>query len=29
VRKTLTRIARTHGRPKKKAKALPIEDLES
>lgn len=28
VRKTLTGIARTHGRPKKKAKALPIEDLE-
>lgn len=28
VRKTLTGISRTHGRPKKKAKALPIEDLE-
>lgn len=28
VRKTLTGIARTHGRPKKKVKALPIEDLE-
>jgi integrase len=28
VRKTLTGIARTHGRPKKRAKALPIEDLE-
>lgn len=28
VRKTLTGIARTHGRPNKKAKALPIEDLE-
>ncbi len=28
VRKTLAGIARTHGRPKKKAKALPIEDLE-
>ncbi len=28
ARKTLTGIARTHGRPKKKAKALPIEDLE-
>lgn len=28
VRKTLVGIARTHGRPKKKAKALPIEDLE-
>ena len=28
MRKTLTGIARTHGRPKKKAKALPIEDLE-
>lgn len=28
VRKTLTGIARTHGRPKTKAKALPIEDLE-
>jgi integrase len=28
VRKTLTGIARTHGRPKKQAKALPIEDLE-
>ena len=28
VRKTLTGIARTYGRPKKKAKALPIEDLE-
>lgn len=28
VRKTMTGIARTHGRPKKKAKALPIEDLE-
>ena len=28
VRKTLTGIARTHGRPRKKAKALPIEDLE-
>ena len=26
--KTLAGIARTHGRPKKKAKALPIEDLE-
>ncbi|KQV45217.1 integrase [Massilia sp. Root335] len=29
VRKTLAGIARTHGRPKRKAKALPIEDLES
>jgi len=28
VRKTLTAIARTRGRPKKKAKALPVEDLE-
>lgn len=28
VRKTLTGIARVNGRPKKKAKALPIEDLE-
>jgi integrase len=28
VRKTLAGIARTHGRPKKKAKALPVEDLE-
>lgn len=28
VRKTLKGIARTHGRPKKKAKALPMEDLE-
>ena len=28
VRKTLAGIARTNGRPKKKAKALPIEDLE-
>jgi len=28
VRKTLAGIARTHGRPKRKAKALPIEDLE-
>jgi integrase len=28
VRKTLKGITRTHGRPKKKAKALPIEDLE-
>jgi integrase len=28
VRKTETGIALTHGRPKKKAKALPIEDLE-
>lgn len=28
VRKTLKGIERTHGRPKKKAKALPIEDLE-
>ncbi len=28
VRKILAGIARTHGRPKKKAKALPIEDLE-
>lgn len=28
VRKTLTGIARSHGRPKKKAKALPIADLE-
>ncbi|WP_229496648.1 site-specific integrase [Massilia polaris] len=28
VRKTLAGVARTHGRPKKKAKALPIEDLE-
>lgn len=28
VRKTLRGIARTHGKPKKKAKALPIEDLE-
>ncbi|XLZ71411.1 tyrosine-type recombinase/integrase [Massilia sp. SR12] len=29
VRKTLAGITRTHGRPKKKAKALPIEDLEA
>jgi integrase len=28
VRKTLTGIERTHGTPKKKAKALPVEDLE-
>jgi integrase len=28
VRKTLAGIARTHGRPKKKARALPLEDLE-
>lgn len=28
VRKTLKGITRTHGKPKKKAKALPIEDLE-
>lgn len=28
MRKTLTRIAHTHGRPNKKAKALPIKDLE-
>jgi integrase len=28
VRKTLAGIARVHGRPKKKAKALPLEDLE-
>lgn len=28
VRKTLAGISRTHGRPKKKAKALPVEDLE-
>lgn len=28
VRKTLAGIARTHGKPKKKAKALPVEDLE-
>lgn len=28
VRKTLKGIERTHGRPKKKAKALPVEDLE-
>jgi integrase len=28
VRKTLPGIARIHGKPKKKAKALPIEDLE-
>lgn len=28
VRKTLAGIGRTHGRPKKKAKALPVEDLE-
>ena len=28
VRKTLAGVARTHGRPKKKAKALPVEDLE-
>ena len=28
VRKTMTGIARAHGRPKKKAKALPIEALE-
>lgn len=28
VRKTLRGISRTHGKPKKKAKALPIEDLE-
>lgn len=28
VRKTLAGIARTHGKPKKKAKALPLEDLE-
>ena len=29
VRKTLAGIARLHGRPKKKAKALPLEDLET
>ncbi|WP_284079326.1 site-specific integrase [Herbaspirillum aquaticum] len=29
VRKTLKGIGRTHGKPKKKAKALPIEDLEA
>jgi integrase len=29
VRKTLKGITRTHGKPKKKAKALPIEDLEA
>jgi integrase len=29
VRKTLKGIARTHGKPKKKARALPIEDLET
>lgn len=28
VRKTLAGIARSHGKPKKKAKALPVEDLE-
>ncbi|MBR7792150.1 site-specific integrase [Undibacterium sp. FT147W] len=28
VRKTLTGISRVHGKPKKKAKALPVEDLE-
>lgn len=28
VRKTLAGITRTHARPKKKAKALPVEDLE-
>jgi len=28
VRKTLAGIARIHGKPKKKAKALPLEDLE-
>jgi len=28
VRKTLAGIARTYGRPKKKAKAMPVEDLE-
>ena len=28
VRKTLAGIMRTHGKPKKKAKALPVEDLE-
>jgi integrase len=28
VRKTMAGIARIHGKPKKKAKALPIEDLE-
>jgi len=28
VRKTLAGIARAHGKPKKKAKALPVEDLE-
>ncbi len=28
VRKTLAGIARTHGKPKKKAKALPLEDME-
>lgn len=28
VRKTLAGIERTHGKPKKKAKALPLEDLE-
>lgn len=28
VRKTLAGIGRTHGKPKKKAKALPVEDLE-
>ena len=29
VRKTLSGIARLHGKPKKKAKALPLEDLEA
>lgn len=29
VRKTLAGIGRTHGKPKKKAKALPVEDLET
>ena len=29
VRKTLAGIARLHGQPKKKAKALPLEDLET
>lgn len=29
VRKTLAGITRTNGKPKKKAKALPVEDLES
>lgn len=29
VRKTLAGIARLHGKPKKKAKALPLEDLET